>query len=156
MSSFRQARNEDDNPPQVSGTFRVRSIAAGTVVNDTHMTFTFLCEGCLDASTGLTAAATAGNFEMGWALADTAVSDPASSAAILGFHNKGFNSFDAQLGQAKNAQFEVWAALAETPVAIDGTAAPISANLGDDDEEDDDDDDKEGNGGGDSDSEDDD
>lgn len=101
MSSFHQARNEDDRPPQVSGTFRVRQISSRKLVNDTHMTFTFLCEGCLDASPGLTAAATAGSFEIGWALADTAVSDPASSGAIIGFHNKGFDSFDGAVGTSK-------------------------------------------------------
>lgn len=90
VSTFRVAKNEDDSPPVVTGNFRVTPIDQGTVVNDTHMTFTFLCQNCIgDAKTSFTAQDTAGDFEMGWALADTPVSNAADPAAILGFHNVG-------------------------------------------------------------------
>lgn len=90
VSSFRIAKNEDDSPPVVPGNFKVVQIDQGTVVNDTHMTFTFLCQNCIgDAKTSFTPQDTAGDFEMGWALADKAVSDAADPAAILGFHNVG-------------------------------------------------------------------
>jgi hypothetical protein len=90
VSSFRVAENEDDSPPVVSGQFEVVPIPQGTVVNDTFMTFTFLCRNCVgDGATSFTAQDTAGDFEMGWALADRAVSDPADPAAILPFHNSG-------------------------------------------------------------------
>ena len=90
ISSFRQASNEDDNPPEVSGDFRLRPIPSGTSVNGTFLTYTFLCENCLGASLGRAppggAAAAAGGgatlggsktngtilrrapVEMGWAL----------------------------------------------------------------------------------------
>jgi hypothetical protein len=90
VSSFRIARNEDDSPPVVSGQFSVVPIASGTVVNDTFMTFTFLCKNCIgDSSTSFTAQDTAGEVSIGWALADRAVSDPSDPAAILPFHNSG-------------------------------------------------------------------
>ncbi len=88
-SSFRVAENEDDSPPEVSGAFKVVPIEAGTVANGTHMTFTFLCQNCIDGSLGLGAGDTLGTFEMGWALASKKVSDPADPAAILAFHNSG-------------------------------------------------------------------
>lgn len=106
----------------------------------------------MDAATGLTAADTAGSFEMGWALADTAVSDPARSDAILGFHNKGFDSFDAQLGASRTPQFDILSALAEQPLAIDGNTIPLNAGDGSDDDSeenngsDDSDDDKHSDG----------
>lgn len=54
------------------------------------MTFTFLCQNCLSASTGLTASdASSAAFEMGWALGNKKVSDPADPAAVLAFHNVG-------------------------------------------------------------------
>jgi len=90
VSSFRQARNEDDNPPEVTGPFALKPIASGIAVNDSFLTFTFLCKGCLDAALGLGAAAAAADAEMGWALACTAVGRPESSAGILGFHDSGF------------------------------------------------------------------
>lgn len=90
VSSFRVAKNEDDSPPVVTGDFKIVQIDQGTVVNSTHMTFTFMCQNCVgDARTSFTAQDTAGKFGMGWALADAAVSDPADPAAVLGFHNVG-------------------------------------------------------------------
>lgn len=90
VSSFRVARNEDDSPPVVTGQFSIVPIPSGTVVNDTFMTFTFLCKNCIgDARRSFTAQDTAGEFAIGWALADRAVSDPNDPAAILPFHNSG-------------------------------------------------------------------
>jgi hypothetical protein len=89
VTSLRIARNEDDSPPVVSGRFQVIPIPGGTVVNDTSMKFTFLCQNCIDAGIGFGPADTSGNFDMGWALADRAVSNPADPAAYLPFHNVG-------------------------------------------------------------------
>lgn len=149
VASFRQAFNEDDNPPEVTGTFTVRPIADATSVNNTFMTFTFLCEGCLDAGLGLSAAQTAGNAEMGWALGKRAVRNAASSAGILEFHDGGFGDFQANLGAARSAEFDTWATLAGTPLAPAAGAQAFSLNAGDDDgdDDDDDDDDNSGNGG---------
>jgi hypothetical protein len=89
-STFRIAKNEDDSPPVVSGSFAIRQIEQGTVCNGTHMTFTFLCQNCITAKLGFTASDTASAaFEMGWALGDKRVSNPADPAAILAFHNVG-------------------------------------------------------------------
>jgi len=157
ISSFRQAKNEDDNPPEVTGAFTLRPIAQGTSVNSSFLTYTFLCEGCLDASFGLGAADTTGTVEMGWALADTAVRNPGTSAGVLGFHNRGFGGFDATLSLAKSAEFDTWAALAGAPLSPSAGAIAISANAsgdGDDDDDDDDDDDEGGDGGDDSDDDD--
>ncbi|KFY58304.1 hypothetical protein V496_06211 [Pseudogymnoascus sp. VKM F-4515 (FW-2607)] len=149
ISSFRQAENEDDNPPEVTGSFALRPIANGTSVSDTFLTYTFLCEGCLDAAFGLGAADTAGDAEMGWALAKTAVGGPETSAGILGFHDSGFGDFTASLGLAKNAEFATWAAMAGEPLAPATGAVPIQANAGDGDDDDggDDDDDDDDEGG---------
>lgn len=140
VSSFRQAENEDDNPPEVTGSFALRPIANGTSVSDTFLTYTFLCERCLDAAFGLGAADTAGDAEMGWALAKTVVGGPETSAGILGFHDSGFGDFTASLGLARNAQFATWAAMAREPLVPATGAVPIQASAGDGDDDDDDDD----------------
>ncbi|KAK3362600.1 hypothetical protein B0T25DRAFT_9706 [Lasiosphaeria hispida] len=149
QASFREAFNEDDDPPEVTGAFSVKPISEGTSVNNTFLTFTFLCEGCLDDSLGLGAAQTAGTAEMGWALASTAVRNPASSAGVLAFHNSGFGDFKANLGSARNAEFETWAALVGTALPPGANARAFSGNGGDsgDDDGDDDDSDDEGNFG---------
>ncbi|EFQ32897.1 hypothetical protein CGRA01v4_07839 [Colletotrichum graminicola] len=150
LSSFRQAANEDENPPEVTGKFNVRPIARGTSVNGSFLTYTFLCQGCLDASFGLGAADTAGTFEMGWALGNKAVGNPGSSAAVLNFHNVGFDGFDADLQAARFADFETWAALAApTPLAPSAGATAFSPGKGGDDDDDDDNDKKKKKKGGD-------
>jgi hypothetical protein len=133
VSSFRQAANEDDNPPEVTGNFRARPIAAGTSVNFSFLTCTFLCEGYLDATLGLGAAATSGTVEMSWALGSKPVGNPASPAAIINFHDRGFGGFETQLAQAKNAQFDTWAAMVGAPVAPASGATPVKPDAGDDD-----------------------
>ncbi|PKS06101.1 hypothetical protein jhhlp_007935 [Lomentospora prolificans] len=146
VSSFRQAFNEDDNPPEVTGSFAVRPIELGTQVNSTFLTFTFLCEGCLDAAIGLGAEGTAGTAEMGWALSSIPVRNAASSNGILDFHDSGFGDFDADLGSARSAEFESWVALAGAPLPPSNAAVQIQPNAGDDDDDDADSGD-EGNGG---------
>jgi hypothetical protein len=90
VHSFRVAGNEDDSPPVATGAFKVLPILTGTVVNAGHMTFTFLCQNCIgNAKTGFTASDTAGDFQMGWALASRAVSDAADPATVLPFHDSG-------------------------------------------------------------------
>ncbi|KAK1981261.1 hypothetical protein LZ30DRAFT_563515, partial [Colletotrichum cereale] len=140
LSSFRQAANEDDNPPEVTGKFSVRPITAGTSVNGSSLTYTFLCQGCLDAGFGLGAADTAGTFEMGWALGDKAVGNPGSSAAVLNFHNVGFGGFDADLRGARFADFDTWAALvSQTPLAPSAGATAFAPGKAAGDDGDDDD-----------------
>ncbi|KAB5526497.1 hypothetical protein GE09DRAFT_1065061 [Coniochaeta sp. 2T2.1] len=114
VSSFRQAFDEDNNPPEVTGSFSLRPIAQATSVNATFLTYTFLCEGCLGAGLGLNAAAA--TAEMGWALAGRAVRNPGSPAGVLDFHDKGFGDFQANLDAARSARFDEWAALAGTAV----------------------------------------
>jgi len=84
MSSFRIAKTEDASPPVATGKFSIARIDKGTIVNATHMKFTFVCQGCIDGRLGFAAGGTMGTFEMGWALADTADSD-----TTLLLHNSG-------------------------------------------------------------------
>jgi hypothetical protein len=163
MASFRQATNED-NPPEVTGNFNVRPIPDGTQVNATSLSYTFLCENCLDPTLGLSLDAT-GNAVMGWALSEKApLGDAADAGARLDFHERGFGPFTARLEAAATTQFEAIAATALTPVAASKKAVAAVAGVagaGSGDEGDDDDDKKaasgkEKNGDSDSDDEDDD
>ncbi|KAK7995603.1 hypothetical protein PG990_014376 [Apiospora arundinis] len=135
VSSFRQAANEKDNPPEVTGNFSVKPIAKGTSVNNTFLTYTFLCEGCLGAQLGLdpNTAGTGkakGGVEMGWALSDKPVGNPGSSAGVLAFHNIGEGGFKADLALARRPEFDTWAALAGPPVAGAAGAKPFDTTKG--------------------------
>ena len=126
MASFRQATNED-NPPEVTGAFSVRPLPDGVVVNDTSLSYTFLCENCIDASLGLSVGAT-GNAIMGWALSERPPrGSPANPGAFLGFHERGFGPFTARLTNAATAQFDAVAATALAPVAASRNAVAAVA-----------------------------
>jgi hypothetical protein len=157
-ASFRQATNED-NPPEVTGNFNVRPIPDGTVVNATFLSYTFLCENCLDPALGLSLDGT-GNAVMGWALSEKApLGDAADPGVRLDFHERGFGPFTARLGEAATTQFDAVAATALAPVAASKKAVAAVAGavgVGSGDEGDDGDDKKEGGGGDDSDDEEDD
>ncbi|KAF8867419.1 CBD9-like protein [Acephala macrosclerotiorum] len=146
QSSSRLAKT-DASPPVATGNFSVVPIPQGTSVNGTHMLFTFICQNCIDSKLGFAASDTnSAVFEMGWALADTAVSAPADPAAELTFHNKGFDSFDAQLSLARSASFGEWAALAGVHSNGSTTPVPVApgagSSFGDDDDYDDKDEDE--------------
>lgn len=148
MASFRQGTNEDD-PPEVVGNFAVRPIAEATAVNDSFLTFTFLCEGCMDSALGLGAEATGADGVMGWALSEQAVGGQGSPDGQLGFHERGFGPFTMRLGQARAASFDAVAAQAGTPIQASGSASPVALNVaGGESEGEDDDDENEGAGGG--------
>ncbi len=89
VSSFRLAKTEDASPPVVNGNFSVVPIASGTSVNGTSMSFTFLCQNCIDSKLWFAAGNTGGSFGMGWALAGKAVSSASDPASELPFHDKG-------------------------------------------------------------------
>ncbi|KAL6704891.1 hypothetical protein ACN47E_007574 [Coniothyrium glycines] len=99
MASFRQATNED-NPPEVTGSFSVRPIPDGTTVNQTFLSYTFLCEGCIDPTLGLSVQAS-GNAVMGWALSER-----------------------PPRGNAATAQFDAIAVTALQPLAANRIAVP--------------------------------
>lgn len=128
MASFRQGTDED-NPPEVKGNFAVRTISDATSVNSTFLTHTFLCEGCLDAALGLGADATGADAVMGWALSAKSVGSPTTAGGRLGFHEQGFGPFTMRLGQAKFAEFDTWAALANSSIPGSANAIPVSLNV---------------------------
>tara|TARA_R110002060_G_scaffold32428_3_gene42998 strand:+ start:916 stop:1485 length:570 start_codon:yes stop_codon:yes gene_type:complete len=88
-SSFRLASTEDASPPVANGNFSVAPIPSGTSVNASSMSFTFLCQNCIDSKLGFAAGNTLGTFGMAWALAGKPVSNPADAATELSFHDKG-------------------------------------------------------------------
>lgn len=125
VSSFRQAFYEDDNPPEVTGTFSARPIPEGTSVNGSFLTFTYICEGCLSDGLGLAAVDTAGVAEMGWALSSIPARNAETPVGALDFHDSGFGDFDADFTGVRNAEFEAWAALATEPMAPGAGGVPI-------------------------------
>ncbi|KAF2009576.1 iron reductase domain protein [Aaosphaeria arxii CBS 175.79] len=129
-ASFRQSTN-DDNPPAVSGTFAVRPLPDGIVANATALSYTFLCENCLNSTLGFRQDPATGNAVMGWAFSPKAPqgdrADP--GAAVLNFDDRFFGPFTARLGEARNEKFEDVAKTAGEAVAPPANAVPALAGV---------------------------
>lgn len=83
-------------------------------MNATHWVSTFLCSACITGSPlSFTAAETAGEAKLGWALANGAVADAGNPAARLGMHSGGQGTMGLNLAPAKSAKYDTWAALAK-------------------------------------------
>ncbi|KAL5117342.1 hypothetical protein ACEQ8H_004787 [Pleosporales sp. CAS-2024a] len=145
MASFRQATNED-NPPEVTGSFSVRPLPGGVHANDTFFSYTFLCEACLDPALGWTVDAS-GNAVMGWALSAKSPQNPADPGSFLDFHEQGFGPFTARLSSAASLDFDKIAATAGPPVGASPKAVKAVAGAAGGGSDEDDDSDKKKSGG---------
>ncbi|KAK4449198.1 hypothetical protein QBC34DRAFT_93134 [Podospora aff. communis PSN243] len=119
VSSFREAFSGEENPSEVQGTFSLKPILDATSANNTFLTFTFLCENCIDESQ------TTDNGKLGWALASRPVQNQNSPAGVLASPDSGFGDFLANLAAARSTEFDTWAALAQPAVGMQVEASPI-------------------------------
>lgn len=101
----------------------ITQIPDGTFVNDTHVSATFVCGGCLNADS-FGAANTTATFA--YAYAYDPVADPADPDTTLSDHTANgepYGAFGVTVAQAKSGEYSTWAALTETAAAASGTAA---------------------------------
>ncbi|QDS75284.1 hypothetical protein FKW77_001086 [Venturia effusa] len=89
-------------PPVYKSDIVLKTIAAGTSVNATHLTYTFLCAKCSFSG-----------VRMGWAMSTDPVPTPEDAdGSMLGFHKAGFGGFTVDVEKAQNAGFAGWATTA--------------------------------------------
>lgn len=87
-------------------------IPSGTYVNATHLSYTFICRGCITGDT-LSFHSNASSHQFGYSSSGSAVSSPESpTAATLKFHNLGYGQFQINLNSAKSADYQTWASKA--------------------------------------------
>lgn len=102
----------------------ITQIPEGTFVNDTHVSATFVCGGCLNADSFGAANATA---TFGYAYAYDPVADPADPDTALSDHTANgepYGAFDVTIAQAQSGEYSTWAAMTEAAAAsASGTAA---------------------------------
>jgi cellobiose dehydrogenase (acceptor) len=74
---------------------------------------------------------------LGWALSETALTNPTSSSSALNYHDAGFGAFGMTTADAKSADYDTWAAMATgsnstTPIggggSINGTTPGAGGN----------------------------
>lgn len=127
VSSLRKTTNYA-NPDVYSGGASLTEIPDGTSVNRTHLTYTFLCSGCILGQPA-TFDATDETYFLGWALSKTSPTTPASASSALTYHAAGFGSFEMILGQAKSSKYSTWAAMAKSTGGSPSSTPSASASV---------------------------
>ncbi|KAF7548440.1 cellobiose dehydrogenase [Cylindrodendrum hubeiense] len=92
-------------------------IANGTFINSTHISYTFLCEGCIIANK-----TTLGNESpiLGWAISDTNPTTASDPTSALSYHSAGFGQFGVDAAAAQSAQYATWASWASAGTGTGG------------------------------------
>ncbi|KAF4974169.1 hypothetical protein FZEAL_8899, partial [Fusarium zealandicum] len=87
-------------------------ITNGTFINSTHISYTFVCEGCIvEKMTSITNESPV----LGWAIADTNPTTPSDPGSALSYHAAGFGQFGVDIEAAKSAKYAQWASWASAP-----------------------------------------
>ncbi|EYE91315.1 putative cellobiose dehydrogenase [Aspergillus ruber CBS 135680] len=126
VGSLRQATSYTN--PDVYQDASIAEIPDGVSVNSTHLTYTFLCKGCIVGSPTSFKASADTSF-LGWALSKTNPTTPSSPSSVLSYHAAGFGTFEVLLSKAKSAKYSTWAAKAKSTATPSGSATPSSSAL---------------------------
>lgn len=105
VTSFRLA-TAYANPDVYTGDVSALPIANGTFINGTHLSYTFVCKGCINADSF---DATAATPVMGYAVAATSPETVTDASSALTYHAKAFGQFGVNLEGAKSANYATWA-----------------------------------------------
>ncbi|OJJ78934.1 putative cellobiose dehydrogenase [Aspergillus glaucus CBS 516.65] len=126
VGSLRQATSYTN--PDVYQDASIAEIPDGVSANSTHLTYTFLCKGCIVGSPTSFKASADTSF-LGWALSKTNPTTPSSPSSVLSYHAAGFGTFEVLLSKAKSAKYSTWAAKAKSTATPSGSATPSSSAL---------------------------
>ncbi|PBK93646.1 CBD9-like protein [Armillaria gallica] len=111
MTSFREATAYSTPPVYNGSDVTLSTIADGTYVNDTHLSLTFLCGGCITGD-DLTFSSTDTSVVLGWAYSTSSPSDVTDESTKLVYHSAGYGEFGLGISNAQTSEYEGWAALA--------------------------------------------
>ncbi|KAG7451905.1 CBD9-like protein [Guyanagaster necrorhizus] len=132
MASFREA-TEYSTPPVYNGSdVTLSTVADGTYINDTHLSLTFLCGGCI-VGDDLTFSSNDTSAVLGWAYSTSSPSDVTDESTDLVYHSAGYGEFGLGIADAQTSEYETWAALAvgddsgSSSSAVSSTPVPVSS-----------------------------
>jgi len=111
VSTFRETAHYG-SPAEATGPYALSPISAGTYINATHWSYTFLCSGCV-LTDGTTFAPNSTGDVLGWAFATAAPTAPANHSSTLPKHSTQGN-YGANFSAARTAKFASYAALVNT------------------------------------------
>ncbi|KAK7226869.1 hypothetical protein V2G26_014872 [Clonostachys chloroleuca] len=110
-TSFRMAGSYANPDVYTASTVNALPIANGTFVNSTHLSYTFLCENCVNATVTNLANETP---ILGWAISAENPTTVTDSASALTYHAAGFGQYGLNIAAAKSSKYATWASWASS------------------------------------------
>ncbi|KAF5575077.1 cellobiose dehydrogenase [Fusarium pseudoanthophilum] len=125
VTSFRMANSYANPDVYTNSTVKATPIPEGTFVNSTHVSYTFLCEGCVVKET---TSLTGESPVVGYAWSSIDVDTPSDPESALNYHGAGFGQFGLDIKKAASAKYATWAAMAKETTPAPGTGTPVPGN----------------------------
>ena len=130
MISPRQAhgKNPDRVTVYTAQPIKLRQIAKGTFANGSHVTATFVCEGCINADSFDPKTSQTGQFA--WAYSSKTVVTPGSADTVLSEHQERYGRFGVDLDGARSPEYASYAKLAQSATSSGGFPGPTTTTMG--------------------------
>lgn len=125
MTSFRLATSYANPGVYDNSTVTALPIANGTFVNSTHLSSTFVCQGCIIGGT-TTFAATDSAPVIGYAVSTSNPTTVSDSSSALVYHDAGSNEYGFSTTSAQSASYATWASWGKANAA--GTSTGTGSN----------------------------
>ncbi|ETS78784.1 hypothetical protein PFICI_08637 [Pestalotiopsis fici W106-1] len=127
VSSFRYTSAYSTPDVYTNSTLSALPIANGTFINSTHLSYTFVCEGCvIGGSTTFDFSADTG--ALGYAVSSSNPTTPSDSSTALVYHDLGANIYVANFTAAQSAQYATWASYGSAVSTTPSTGGSNSTN----------------------------
>lgn len=127
VSSFREATNYAAPYTPSGSSISRTSITKGTFVNETHYSYTFLCQGCLTVAPNFQGSNTI-STAVGWSISTETLSEVADANGPLTYYNEGNDVFAVTFKNAQSSDFATWARQANPNYASPASSSNKSAS----------------------------
>lgn len=122
MTSFRLATSYANPGVYDNSTVTALPIANGTFVNSTHLSSTFVCQGCIIGGT-TTFAATDSAPVIGYAVSTSNPTTVSDASSALVYHDAGSNEYGFSTTSAQSASYATWASWGKANAAGTSTGS---------------------------------
>ncbi|KAH6657577.1 hypothetical protein BKA67DRAFT_532778 [Truncatella angustata] len=128
VSSFRYTSAYSTPDVYSNSTLSALPIANGTFINSTHVSYTFLCQGCA-VGDSTTFSFSDGTGALGYAVSSSNPTTPSDSATALVYHDLGANIYVANFTASINAQYSTWASWASATTTTPSTGGSSNSTI---------------------------
>lgn len=128
VTSFRMAESYANPSVYTNTTVSALPISNGTFVNSTHMSYTFVCEGCIVGGTTSFAADDDAPV-LGYAVSTSNPDTVSSSSSALTYHDAASGEWGFSVSGAKSASYSTWASLASNATTTSSSSSGSNSTM---------------------------